>query len=308
MTTRLAAGGAHLVLVALITGCTGHRRDDRPCHQDSIPLLTIALADTIAARVELDSARWVNAPPIRYAAIIQPDPDHTAPLVAPGSEEVRLVSIKPDGPVQRGDTLALIQAVAGASATRPLLATSTEVWWPRRRAGETIWPGDTVGAIQHPGRFIAVGQIETVEAETLEPGDNAVITFADRPQVSVNGRVAAITAAKYRVEVAVHFHDSEGHPAPGMLSQIAIFPSGPRGRVLVTPATSIARLPQGPALFVPRGNGVFDLRFVASDEHEGGTRVVHQGLSGPTAVARGDLAVLVAAAQDSFRARREGRH
>ena len=303
MTTRVAAGSVQLALVAVVAGCAGHGADDRPWHEDSIPPMAIALPDSIAGRVDLDSARWVNAPPVRFAAITQPDPDHTVPVIVPGSDEVRLASIRPGGTIQRGDTLALLRPLAGRAAAMPLLATSAEVWWPRRRAGEMLLPGDTVGEIQHPGRFIAVGQVETVEAATLEPGDNAVISLPGRPPLSVHGRVAAITTAKYRVEVAVHFHRSDSAPDVGGLTQVSIFPSGARGRVLVVPQTSIVALPQGPALFVPRGRGVFDVRFVASDEHEGGVRVVHQGLSGPAAIAVGNLATLVSVAEDSFQVR-----
>ena len=300
-------GATAIILLVSVVSCTNDGRDQRPWHEDTLPTVTISLPDSTAARLEMDSARWVNAPPIRYAAIIQPDPDHTVPVLVTGSEAARLTSIRVGGSVHRGDTLALIREVAGAATTRPLLATSAEVWWPRRRTGEVVSPGDTVGEIQHPGRFIAVGQIDEAEARSLELGDHAVIPLPGRPPVSVNGRVGAITSARYRVEVAVHFHSNESPPAPGTLTQVSIFPSGTRGRVLVVPATSIADLPQGPALFMAKEGGVFEVRFVASDEHEGGARVVHQGLDGPVAIAVGDLSVLITAAKDSFQARSRAR-
>lgn len=306
MKRRTVVGAARLFLVAALANCTSQGTEGRPWHEDSMPPIWVALPTSAAALVERDSARWANAPPVHFAAIIGPDPDHTVPVVAPGSAELRLVSIRARGAVERGDTLALVRGSADGTEP-PLLASSSEIWWPRRRAGEALAPGDTVGVIQHPGRFIAVGQVETVEAANLQPGDNAVVTFPGRPPISTNGRIAAITTARYRVEVAVHFHRSENPPESGGLAQVSIFPTGERSKVLVVPATSIAMLPQGPALFLPRGHGVFEIRFVSSDEHEGGTRVVHQGLDGPNPVAVGDLHALIAAAKDSFQARGRGR-
>jgi hypothetical protein len=301
---RVALGCLLLVMGA---GCTGGAERARVWSEDTLPTLIISAPDSVSGRVGLDSARWITAPPIRYPATVQPDPDHSVPVVMPGSGEVRLAFIRPRGAVHRGDTLAFAHGIAGTPSIPPILASSTEVWWPRHAAGESLWPGDTVGAIQHPGRFIAVGQVEVREATTLEPGDSAIVSFPGDDHAPVAGRIASITAARYRVEVAVHFHQSDDAPDAGVFTEVSLFPSGDRGKVLVVPATSIAPLPQGPALFLPRGPGTFEVRFIASDEHDNGTRVVHRGLVDRTVVAAGDLSALVAAAEDSFRARGRGR-
>jgi len=291
------------LLLVLVASCSGGDAPARVWREKAVPALTIAVADSVARRIHEDSARWVPASPVRYPALVQPDPDHSVPVAIPGSEETRLTFVRPGGPVRRGDTLALVQATSSTSPASPLLASSTEVWWPRHRAGEALWPGDTVGTIQHPGRFVAVGQVEIREAATLETGDSAVITFPGTTRAPVAGRVASIAPARYRVEVAVHFHQSDSAPDPGAFTDVSVFPSGERGQALVVPATSIVPLPQGPALFLHRSRGVYEVRFIASDEHDHGSRVVHQGLSEPVAIAVGDLSTLIAVAEDSFRVR-----
>lgn len=266
------------------------------------PPLTIVLPDTVTARLVLDSARWIHAPPIKYMAIVQLDPGHATSIVVPEIRTPSLLSITPGRHVRGGDTLAMLRDTTGGGRIVVLSRRGGE-WSPRRHSGEHVRTGEELGVIQHEGRFVALGNIEAAEIGMVSIGDSAIMVLPGPGRVTMRGRVMSVVTSSYGAEVGVHFHELDGALPVGSLVEVSAFPSGARDSVLATPAGSIAELTRGLALFMPAGRDRFTVRFVFADRHSDKLSVVHRGLDRPGLVATLGLAPLIAAAEDSIRTR-----
>lgn len=66
------------------------------------------------------------------------------------------------------------------------------------------------------------------------------------------------------------------------------------------PASSVVQLPLGPAVFVPVGSGIYDVRWVLIGPSVDGMIVVREGVRPGTSVVAHGLAGLVEAARDSL--------
>lgn len=282
--------------------CQGDAAPSRAWLDSPAPPLTITLPDTAAARVVFDSARWNHAPPVTYSAIVQLDPEHATSIVAQELTAPGLLSITPGGHVRPGDTLAVLKGPAGG-ARRVVTASRGGDWSPRRHSGEHVTAGDELGVIQHEGRFVAVGNIETADVGSIGVGDSAIMALPGAGRITARGRVAWVSTSNYGAEVGVHFHETEHQLATGSLVEIRAFPTGARDSVLTAPPGSIAELSGALALFAPSGGGRYAVHFVIADQHPGGTSVIHRGFAVAGPVATDDLLTLVAVAEDSIRAR-----
>lgn len=291
-----------MVCVALTPACAGHDSARQLWHDEPGPSITISIPESLSRHVTFDSARRITAPAIRYEAIIRLDLARATSVIASGAGEARVLSIASTHRVDWGDTLAVLRGFE-VPKLRLLTADREGTWWPHRHRGETVWPGDSVGVIQHEGRFIASGHIDDPECGQLDYGDSAWISLPGRSKAKIRGRVASIRSSTYGATVDVHFHQPGGADLSGSLVEVSAFPSGARGSALVVPTKDIAQLTRGLAIFIPTGHDSFTVQFILADPHETGMSVVHRGLEGPAPIAGEGLAPLLAAAEDTLRAR-----
>lgn len=301
MTARRNAGGWDVLLTLVLAGCTGSKIPPRNWEDTPAPTITVALPESLTAHIATVAVAPLTGTVIRFMAFMRPDPDHTTPITLSADRSPRLVRVRPSGEVHHGDTLAILADSMGRD-TSAIAAPRGGTWWPARDPHATLAFGDTIGVVQHEGRYIAEGRIEGLDAQLAEVGDSSIVTFRVRgvPRTS-HGRIESLMSSTYGTDVAVHFHDVGALAEPGDLVQVAIFPATTRGEAIEVPKTSLAHLSWGTAVFVPVGPGTFQARLVATDEHQPNMTVIHHGLAGATRVVEAPSAALVAAAEDSFR-------
>ena len=294
----LALGGLSAGTVLLAGACT-QRDAERPRWvEPPAPEITIAAPDSVIARTRTIQPRPAGPLAVTFAAIVRADPDHVTPVVAPQAEGGLALRVTDAGTVRPGDTLIVVQLGTGDSL-RALVAHKGGAWWPRIRTDRRIEPGDTVGILQHEGRFIADGRIEGLEATTVAIGDSALLLpSAPRSNASLRGRVEAVRAATYGMDVAVHFHGQNRGIRPNDLVSVTIFAESPSLRRV--PASAVIVLSLGSAVLVPVMGRGFDVRFVSADTHGPDGRVIHSGLDDALPVVEAPSPQLIAAADSAL--------
>ncbi len=288
-------------LAIALAGCGGRKEGRTDREQEAEPL-TIAVPDSVAVRLTLDSVRRVQPGPVRFAALVEADRDHRQVVVAVASGEARVVALARAGPVRPGDSIGVLHLVHRPDTSLVLRAPATGRWSPGRHHGAIVWPGDTVGIVQLPGWLVAVGQVSDAGTAPVRIGDSADIELEDAPATRHRASVtSAVTDGFGSTEVRLHYHTDVDTPALDRIVHVVAFPSE---SLLVVPARGLGNTSRGPALFLPRGDRRFQVRFVTVDPHSSLGIVIHRGLERPTPVATGDLRALQAAAEDSLAARR----
>jgi cobalt-zinc-cadmium efflux system membrane fusion protein len=147
------------------------------------------------------------------------------------------------------------------------------------------------------------------DAVRVSPGAQARVALAALPGRSFAGTVTLVgrrvDPASRTIAVRVDLPNEEGLLRPGM-SASAWLPLGEGAAMVVAvPAASLQRLHDGWAVFLPRGEGVFEVRPVGRGRDLGGEIEIVEGLQpGETVVVEG--AFLLKA--EAEKARGEGEH
>jgi hypothetical protein len=250
-------------LIALLC-CSQSDGGARPWHGEQ-PKLWISVALPTDAGIATVAA--LSAPPVRFDALVQPDPNHILEIAAPTSGTI--VQIRADSTVYRGDTLALVERKSDGSVDRAwVVATHDGTWRSSRRAGQFAWEGELLGLLEQRGYWLAVGTVSDLEAQLIHSSDPALI---ERRGVglSLAGRVEAVgrpgNRYVYLVEVAVEFRvPRDSAPDRWRDVTVLVTPTDPRDSVAVVPATAVVQLAPGSAVFVPIGSDRFDLVWVST--------------------------------------------
>src|SRR5437870_1032487 len=147
------------------------------------------------------------------------------------------------------------------------------------------------------------------DAVRVSPGAEARVSLAALPGRSFAGTVALIgrrvDPSSRTIAVRIDLENEHGLFRPGM-SANAWLPLGEGGALMITvPTASVQRLHDGWAVFIPRGEGVFEPRPVGRGRDLAGEVEIVQGLTpGETVVVEGSF-LLKAEAE---KARGEGEH
>ena len=293
------------ILLALATGvsCSDGRRADAP-QQKPAPL-TISVQGPAEDRAAWASVEVIPVPAVQFTALIRPDPNHMSPLTSPTSGVIS--RIRPEGHVMRDEPVATI--VQGAPATGRELTIAAKrdgVWHPRRQASQLTAANDTVGVLQEHGYWLAVGAVDAAEYRAIHPGDSALVQLTDDRHHAQRGRVEWVRApwqdAPYTADIAVEFEGSDSQPrALGAITVIVL--AGPGDSGSGVPPSAIAHLPPGPAVFVPGGEGRYEVRWITTGPRMESLVFVREGLKPGTSIVARGLAPLVDAALDSLERR-----
>ena len=122
------------------------------------------------------------------------------------------------------------------------------------------------------------------DAVRLAPGASARVQFAALPGRTFTGPITnvgrQVEAQSKTVAVRVEIENPDGVLRPGM-SATATLPVGEQiAGVLAVPAAALQRLAQGWCVFVPRGEGTFQIGPVGRGRDLGGKVEILSGLAG----------------------------
>ena len=120
------------------------------------------------------------------------------------------------------------------------------------------------------------------DAVRLAPGTTARVQFAALPGRTFTGPITSVgrqvEGQSKTVAVRVEIENPDGVLRPGM-SATATLPVGEQiAGVLAVPAAALQRLAQGWSVFVPRGEGTFQIRPVGRGRDLGSTVEILSGL------------------------------
>lgn len=300
MRTRSRSVFAGLLLIG-VPACDGvpERRPPR-AHDDALSsAFTISISDTVLTGLGTDSVRRAAAAPVAFLALLGPDAVHLTPVATPSTAEVRVTEIATQGVVDLGDIVATLRETGPPMRKLDVRAPVAGRWRPGHLPGQDVGPGDLIGSIEAVDRLLASGQVDELQREFIHPGDSAVVTAPPPSGFRRSGRVERVTSVAFGAEVAVEFRPGPGIQSPVVVN-VTVFPIDPNDTVLVAPASAIARLSLGPAIFVAVGGGRFVVRFVAVETTGSETAILRRGVDTPLRIASGELEALIAAAEDSL--------
>ena len=296
----------HLSLLLSLTSgvsCRDRRRAEAP-QQKPAPL-TISVKGPSDDRTVWASVEAIPVPAVQFTALIRPDPNHMSPLTSPTSGVIS--RIRPEGHVMRNEPVAtIVQRAPIAGRELTIAAKRDGVWHPRRQPSQLTAANDTFGVLQEHGYWLAVGAVDAAEYRAIHPGDSGLVQLTDDRHNAQRGRVEWVRPpwqdAPYTADVAVEFQGSDSQPrAPGAITVIVM--AGPGDSGAGVPPSAIAHLPPGPAVFVARGEGRYEVRWITTGPRMDSLVFVREGLKPGTSIVARGLAPLIDAALDSLERR-----
>lgn len=297
------AASTILLTTAFFNACT-ERSSGWPGHETP-PSITVRVPVSTRDAFPLDTVRYIRAPAIEFGAILEPDLNHPTP--ATSTQAGRVTWIRPGGQITQGDSVAVIAPLAETEASSLARAPDSGTWWPRARQGQTVWHGDVIGTVQGRRVALALGSVSDLESEFVHVGDSAVVVFPDGEHPPHAGRVEWVRrpepgrgfAAEVGVEIPHQIVASRS-----LFVDVTVVPTSPGDSVYGVPASAVAVLSRGWAVFTPVGGDSYQVRWIVPRRATGEFLVVVDGLERSLPVVTGGLASLSAAAEDSLRAMR----
>jgi cobalt-zinc-cadmium efflux system membrane fusion protein len=175
--------------------------------------------------------------------------------------------------------------------------------------GQLAQPGATLFRIADLSRLWLIAHAFERDAVRVQPGATARVTFPALPGRTFSGTVALVghqvEVSSRTIPVRIEVANDGGSLRPGMSASVWISVADSGGSLLALPAAALQRVGSSWCVFVPRGEGVFEMRPVGRGRDLGGEVEIVSGLSaGEVVVVEG--AFLLKAEAD--RARGEGGH
>ena len=294
-----------LVLLAMLLSCRGDDGRRPNSGAQTLAPLTIAIQGPLETQTKWASVEPLPAPAVLFEALIRPDPNHMTPVTSPGSGVVSRV--RPEGHVARNEPVVVIATGSGDVGREVTIRAQRDgVWHPRRQASQVTRPNDTLGVLQEHGYWLAVGAVSEAAYRAIHPGDSALVQLTDDRHDALPGKVEWVRPpweqAPYTADIAVEFPGSDSQPAsPGPITVIVT--AGPGDSGAGVPASAIAHLPPGPAVFVAVGEGRYEVRWIATGPRIDNLVFVREGLKPGVSVVSGGIGALVDAALDSLQRR-----
>ncbi|MGH7519021.1 MAG: hypothetical protein ACREOC_16410 [Gemmatimonadales bacterium] len=303
MRIRLGVVGAGSV--AALLACTDSDRYASQGWHEPLPVLTVELRPPSEAATVWATVEAVPAPEIRFPALLQPDPNHVSPVLAPVTGV--LLRIAEEHHARRGEALAVVAQGSEAAGREVTVKGARDgTWRPRRQPRQLVLQDDTLGFLDEHGSWLAVGAVSDIDATFVHRDDPAVVLIEGETDSKHHGRPARVEwvrrpgSASYTHDVAVEFRAPEEGFARGGFAMVVVTPNSPDDSLPAVPASAVAHLPLGPAVFVPVGTGRYEVRWVATGPTVHGMVVVRDRVRVGTPVVSHGLAALVEAARDSL--------
>ena len=168
-------------------------------------------------------------------------------------------------------------------------------------AGVVLERSVVLGQVVEPGRVLfRVADLKTLwlvahaserDAVRVQAGSSARVSLPALPGKTFTAKVALVgkqvDAASRTIPVRLQVKNEEGALRPGMSATVWL-PVGEGGTLLTVPAAAVQRLHESWCVFIPKGEGAFEVRPVARGRDLGGEVEVLSGVSpGETVVVEG---------------------
>ena len=174
--------------------------------------------------------------------------------------------------------------------------------------GEVAQPGQALFKVGDLSTLWLIAHASERDAVRVRPGSSARVAIPALPGSSLSGRVASVGSqvevSSRTIPIRIELANPGGILRPGMSASVWL-PVGEGGTVLAVPVAAVQRLQDKWSVFVPREEGVFEIRTVGRGRDMGGEVEILSGLKqGETVVVEG--AFLLRA--EAEKARGEGEH
>ena len=157
--------------------------------------------------------------------------------------------------------------------------------------GEVAQPGETLFKVGDLSTLWLIAHASERDAVRVRPGATARVAIPALPGSSLSGRVAAVGSqvevSSRTIPIRIELPNPGGILRPGMSASVWL-PVGEGGTVLAVPVAAVQRLQDKWVVFVPREQGVFEIRTVGRGRDMGGEVEILTGLqAGETVVVEG---------------------
>jgi cobalt-zinc-cadmium efflux system membrane fusion protein len=157
--------------------------------------------------------------------------------------------------------------------------------------GEVAQPGETLFKVGDLSTLWLIAHASERDAVRVRPGATARVAIPALPGSSLSGRVASVGSqvevSSRTIPIRIELPNPGGILRPGMSASVWL-PIGEGGTVLAVPVAAIQRLQDKWVVFVPREQGVFEIRTVGRGRDMGGEVEILSGLkAGETVVVEG---------------------
>jgi len=173
--------------------------------------------------------------------------------------------------------------------------------------GQLADPSKTLFRIGDLSKLWLVAHVFERDAVRVRIGTKATASLAALPGAPVGATIAwigrAVDPASRTIPVRLELGNATGELRPGMSATVSLPLGDATGTVVAVPIAAVQRVDDGWAVFIPRGEGVFDVRPIGRGRDLGGEVEILSGL------APGDLVVVDGAfllKAESDKARGEG--
>ena len=275
------------------------------------PLVELENVDVGRARAELASANTrVDLAEKRVARLRGLKEDGITPARELEQAEAELDTSRADARAAR-DTLAALGARGGGNGSRFVLKSPISGTVIERQAaqGRAADPERPLYRIAELSRLWLTVQAFERDAVRVRAGSTARVTFPALPAQTFAGKVTLVgkqvEPGSRTIAVRVEVENREGLLRPGMSATAWVALGDARSTLIAVPVAALQRRGDGWCVFVPKGQGAFEMKSVGRGRDLAGEVEVLRGLSaGETVVVQG--AFLLKAEAD--KARGEGHH
>lgn len=133
--------------------------------------------------------------------------------------------------------------------------------------GQVVAPQDTMFRVGDLGEIWFIGRVFERNVVKLREGARTEVTLAAAPSHSYPGTITwighEVDRSSKTVPVRIELQNSDGVLRPGMSATATIAIDGEQEAVVTVPPQAVQRLDDGWVVFVPRGEGVFEIRQVS---------------------------------------------
>ena len=263
--------------------------------QASQPLVTLASADLGRARADLQSAK---ARAELAATTLARKRDLAGERLVPERElqEAQAGAASAEAELRAARAALKALASGGGSGSQLVLRSPVAGVVIERDVvqGQLVDPSKTLFRVGDLSRLWLEAHVFERDAVNVKPGTSARVTLTALPGKSFDAKVAVVgrevDASSRTISVRLELDNPDDVLRPGMSATVHLPLGDASGTVVAVPLASVQRVGETWCVFVPKGEGVFEIREIGRGRELGGEIEVLRGLeAGETVVVDGSF-------------------